>query len=152
MIRREVSLQCKRFWEETSITGISNAKKAKGSFLRRVIWIIAFLVFSCITITGVFEVVSEYLDYSTATSIAIIKENTVRGDIINQNVFVTNTMIIFFFQPYRCVKRPKLFFNVSGDVSRSNRMQSEQDFMQASKRKYDKYLVWFIGNRRKELS
>ena len=97
MIRREVSLQCKRFWEETSITGISNAKKAKGSFLRRVIWIIAFLVFSCITITGVFEVVSEYLDYSTATSIAIIKENTVRGDIINQNVFVTNTMIIFFF-------------------------------------------------------
>ena len=76
-IRRRIRDQCDRFWEETAISGISNAAHAKHSPLRRILWIASFLIFAVITLQSVYHVFDDFLQYPTTTTVSISLKNTI---------------------------------------------------------------------------
>ena len=76
--------KCDSFWQETGIGAINNAGKARNSPLRRTIWIIAFCLFSVLSLKGVVTVIQEYRQYPTSTSISI----KLATEGVNKNTFV----------------------------------------------------------------
>ena len=74
---RRIGDQCKRFWEETAISGISNAANAKHSPLRRTLWIASFVIFAAITLQSVYHVFDDFWRYPTTTTVSISLKNTV---------------------------------------------------------------------------
>ena len=79
-INRRIRDQCDRFWEETAISGISNAAHAKHSPLRRTLWIASFLIFAAITLQSVYHVFDDFLQYPTTTTVSISLKNTVSNN------------------------------------------------------------------------
>ena len=57
------------FWTGTSISGVSNAGRARASLIRRVIWILIFLVGMAVTAWALSSVVADYLTYPVTTSV-----------------------------------------------------------------------------------
>ncbi len=66
-----------KFWNSTGIAGVSNAGKAEHKSLRRVIWMIIFLVGCGFTIYGVWLVIADVLDYPVDTTITLEFSNRV---------------------------------------------------------------------------
>ena len=85
-INRRIRDQFDRFWQETAISGISNAAHAKHSPLRRTLWISSFLIFGAITLNSVYHVFDDFLQYPTTTTVSISLENTVSS--FNANSFL----------------------------------------------------------------
>ena len=67
-LSRSIRDQCNRFWEETAISGISNAAHAKQSPLRRTLWIASFLIFAVITLKSVYQTFDDFWQYPTTTT------------------------------------------------------------------------------------
>ena len=66
------------FWQETAISGASNAGKAREKpYLRRLIWIIIFAICLFYTITGVVEVFVGFYEYPVSFSVSIEHKNKV---------------------------------------------------------------------------
>ena len=59
------------FWGGTSISGISNAGNKDNHSFRRTCWMIIFLVFTCLTFYGLWEVINEYMKYPVIASIKV---------------------------------------------------------------------------------
>ena len=59
------------FWQETSISGVNNAGKARNSFLRRLCWIGVFILGAFATGFSMNIVITEYMDFPVTTTITI---------------------------------------------------------------------------------
>ena len=59
------------FWQETSISGVNNAGKARTSNIRRICWIIVFIAGAIATTLSMRIVVNEYFGYPVTTAITI---------------------------------------------------------------------------------
>ena len=77
------------FWQETAISGASNAGKAREKpYLRRLIWIIIFAICLFYTITGVVEVFVGFYEYPVSFSVSIEHKNKVSWNELLQNVII----------------------------------------------------------------
>ena len=59
------------FWQDTSISGVNNAGKARKSALRRIIWIVVFSLGLVGTIWALYTVYADYILYPVTTTITI---------------------------------------------------------------------------------
>ena len=59
------------FWQETSISGVNNAGKARTSVVRRICWILIFIAGAMATAFSLQIVISEYLRYPVTTTVTI---------------------------------------------------------------------------------
>ena len=71
------------FWSETSISGVSNAGRARGP-LRRLAWILIFVVGACFTYWTLNSVVADYRTYPVVTSVSFkhMTDGVSRKDIL----------------------------------------------------------------------
>ena len=68
------------FWQETSISGISNAGKARGgktSIIRRIVWLLIFTFFFIFTMYNVVDIMNDYFEYGVSYSVYVKHENQV---------------------------------------------------------------------------
>ena len=64
-----------KFWQETSISGVSNAGKARSSKTRRLIWLVLFAVGSWITIDALYDVFVDWMSAPITTQVSIDGNN-----------------------------------------------------------------------------
>lgn len=69
-------LTWKEFYERTNISGASNAGIAKNP-LRKIIWMVVFIVGLAFTIQGVYVVIYKYLEFPVDTIIKLEHKNKV---------------------------------------------------------------------------
>ena len=66
------------FWQDTSISAVSNAGKAKTSpYIRRFVWLILFIFFFGLTIKNVVDLTYEYRNYPVTYSVYVENEKKV---------------------------------------------------------------------------
>ena len=78
-----------KFWQSTTISGVSNAG-GSNSGLRRYIWMILFALFASFTFVGLKNNISDYIRYPVMTSVTVRHQNQVK----NRNVDLTVSEII----------------------------------------------------------
>ena len=67
------------FWQDTSISAVSNAGKAKTSpYIRRFVWLIIFIFFFALTIKNVVDLTYEYRNYPVTYSLYVENEKKVQ--------------------------------------------------------------------------
>ena len=67
------------FWQDTSISAVSNAGKAKTSpYIRRFVWLILFIFFFALTIKNVVDLTYEYRNYPVTYSVYVENEKKVQ--------------------------------------------------------------------------
>ena len=59
------------FWQETSISGVNNAGKARRSVVRRSCWLLVFIAGALATSFSLMVVIKEYMEYPVTTTITI---------------------------------------------------------------------------------
>ena len=65
-----------KFWQHTTISGVSNAG-GSSSGLRRYIWMILFALFASFTFVGLKNNISDYIRYPVMTSVTVRHQNQV---------------------------------------------------------------------------
>ena len=65
------------FWQETSISGVSNAGKARSSLVRRLLWIWIFVAGVGFTAWSLSQVIQDYYTYPVVTTVTF--ENNDNG-------------------------------------------------------------------------
>ena len=68
------------FWQETSISGVNNAGKARTSNIRRICWILIFIAGAFATAMSLQIVITEYLGYPVTTTITIEHKDKVQKE------------------------------------------------------------------------
>ena len=68
----------KNFWNNTSISGLSNANGTSSRW-RRYLWISIFAAFAVLTIVGLDDVFKDYTAYPVITSVTVKHNNQVRN-------------------------------------------------------------------------
>ena len=64
--------------QATSISGANNAGNARSApYIRRIIWIIIFVLFFGLTCKGVYDIFVEYYEYPVTTSVFVEHQNKV---------------------------------------------------------------------------
>ena len=81
-----------KFWQHTTISGVSNAG-GSSSGLRRYIWMILFALFASFTFVGLKNNISDYIRYPVMTSVTVRHQNQVQ----NRNVDLTVSEITILF-------------------------------------------------------
>ena len=66
-----------KFWQHTTISGVSNAG-GSSSGLRRYIWMILFALFASFTFVGLKNNISDYIRYPVMTSVTVRHQNQVQ--------------------------------------------------------------------------
>ena len=64
------------FWQRTNISGLCNAKISNSGF-RRYVWIVVFVLFSFLTLTGLINVIDDYMHHPVLTSVTVEHGNQV---------------------------------------------------------------------------
>ena len=74
------------FWQDTSISAVSNAGKAKTSpYIRRFVWLILFIFFFALTIKNVVDLTYEYRNYPVTYSVYVENEKKVKPKLRTQS-------------------------------------------------------------------
>ena len=66
-----------KFWQRTTISGVSNAGGSSSGF-RRYIWMILFALFASFTFVGLKNNISDYIRYPVMTSVTVQHQNQVQ--------------------------------------------------------------------------
>ena len=66
-----------KFWQHTTISGVSNAGGSSSGF-RRYIWMILFALFASFTFVGLKNNISDYIRYPVMTSVTVKHQNQVQ--------------------------------------------------------------------------
>ena len=98
------------FWQDTSISGVNNAGKARKSALRRIIWIVVFSLGLAGTIWALYTVYADYILYPVTTTITIQHKDKV---------------FKFLYQNNQCIHN-SLNIKIADKLSVSDSLQSEQ--------------------------
>ena len=67
----------RNFWNNTSISGLSNANGTSSRW-RRYLWISIFAAFAVLTIVGLNDVFKDYTAYPVITSVTVKNNNQVK--------------------------------------------------------------------------
>ena len=92
-ISKVLSKTWNEFWQQTSISGISNARGTR-SVWRRNLWLLIFAIFTILTITSLQSVIKDFISHPVTTFVTVKHHNQVNSLAINDSIHLRIVMRI----------------------------------------------------------